>query len=55
MSATVPSLPPAQAHALAAAYDAATAKNRVRSLLVAVVVAALALLAAWFAEVKRGR
>lgn len=54
MSATVPSLPPAQAHALAAAYDAATAKNRVRSLLVAVVVAALALLAAWFAEVKPG-
>ncbi|WP_332119660.1 phosphonate ABC transporter, permease protein PhnE [Azorhizobium caulinodans] len=54
MSATVPSLPPAQAHALAAAYDAATAKNRLRSLLVAVVVAALALLAAWFAEVKPG-
>lgn len=54
MSATVPSLPPAQAHALAAAYDAATAKNRLRSLLVAVVVAALAVLAAWFAEVKPG-
>ncbi|BAF87054.1 phosphonate uptake transporter [Azorhizobium caulinodans ORS 571] len=54
MSATVPSLPPAQAAALAAAYDAATAKARLRSLLVAVVVAALALLAAWFAEVKPG-
>ncbi|GGF49581.1 phosphonate ABC transporter, permease protein PhnE [Azorhizobium oxalatiphilum] len=52
MSATVPHLPPAQAQALAAAYDAATAKSRLRGLGVAVVIGALVLLAGWFAEVR---
>ncbi|WP_029004342.1 phosphonate ABC transporter, permease protein PhnE [Azorhizobium doebereinerae] len=52
MSATVPTLPPAQAEALAASYDAATATRRLRGLAVAVVVAGLMLFAGWFAEVR---
>ncbi|MGU3495770.1 phosphonate ABC transporter, permease protein PhnE [Xanthobacteraceae bacterium A53D] len=52
MSATVPTLPPHQAKALAAAYDAATSSRRLQGLGVAVVVAGLVLLAGWFAEVR---
>ncbi len=52
MPATVPTLPPQQAHALAAAYDRATAARRLKSLLVAAVVAALVLLAGWIAEIR---